>query len=152
MEQPAPIRRSTEGGSRPVPKDAGEEPHLDFNGRKPAVDRHDDLPALKPHPPHRFLVELLLHLPERKVAEDGSGHHEAKGEEEEEPVTEGGAEMGKNRRHAGYGSYVDALPMKAPSLARTMSSRLGPPVSGLTLSPSGPMLYRSKSELMGTRL
>lgn len=88
------------------------------------MDRHADLPALKSHPPHRFLVELLLHLPERKVAEDGSGYHDAKGKQEEEPAPEGGAEMGKDRRHEGYGSYVDALPTKAPSLARMMSSRL----------------------------
>jgi len=85
-------------------------------------------------------VELLLHLPERKVAEDGAGYHDAKDEEEEDPASEGGAEMGKNRRHGGYGSYVDALPMKAPSLARMMSSRLFWLVSGLLLCPSGPML------------
>lgn len=104
------------------------------------MDRHADPAALKPHPPHRFLVGFLLHLPERQVAEDGAGRHDAKSEEEEDPASEGGAETGKNRRHGGYGSYVDALPMKAPSLARMMSSRLGPPVSGVTLCPSGPML------------
>jgi len=38
-------------------------------------------------------VELLLHLPERKVAEDGTGYDDAKGEEEEDPASEGGAEM-----------------------------------------------------------
>ena len=113
------------------------------------MDRHADLPALNPHPPHRFLVELLLHLPERKVAENGAGHHDAKGEEEEDPASEGGAKMRDDRGHGGYGSYVDALPMKAPSLARMMSSRLFWAVSALLLWPSGPMLYRSKSELIG---
>jgi len=99
LEHPAQIRQTPEGGSRFLPQDPGEEFHLGFNGRKPAVDRHADLPALKSHPPQRFLVELLLNLPERKVAEDGSGYHDAKGKQEKEPAPEGGAEMGKYRRH-----------------------------------------------------
>jgi len=152
MEQPTPIRRSTEGGSHLVPEDAGEEFHLGFNGSNPAVDRHDDSPALKSHPLHCFLVELLLHLTDGKVAENGAGYHDAKGEEEEDPASEGGAEIGNDRRHGGYGSYTDALPTKAPSFARMISSRLGMLVSGLLLAPLGPMLYRSKSELIGCRL
>jgi hypothetical protein len=59
---------------------------------------------MNPHPPHRFLAKLLLHLTKGKVAEDGSGYHDAKGEQEEDPATEGEAESGKEGRHGGYGS------------------------------------------------
>jgi len=116
------------------------------------VDRHDDLPAFKVHSLHRFLPELFLHVAERQVAEEDAGPDDAKGKEEEDPASEGGAGMGKGRRHGGYGSYVEATPTKAPSLARMMSSLLFCAVSGFRLWPSGPMLYRSKSVLIGCRL
>ena len=134
----------------------GEEFRPLFEEAETDVDRHGDLAGLEAQPVNRFFPDFRLHMPKRQISEQDHGRQDAQEEDRDHPPPERGS-MGKQfQRLLSYFSffssvsatvftaYEDTFPMKAPSLAQTMSSWLGPPVSGFTLLPSGPMLYRSK--------
>src|SRR6185437_1683927 len=128
--------RALRGGDRDVGGD-----------QEPLVDRHPVGLGGRGEPLLALLQEQASHLAERERGDERE--RQERREDEEEEKAPGDVPALPRPRGPAHGSKSDASPMKPPSRARTMSSRLAEFTSEAAVWPSAPTLYRSKSELSG---